>query len=246
MNEIVTRDIGHVLHIELNRPQAKNALSIEMYRELVEAFEYLDSSDNLHVGLIYGSTSCFSAGNDLKDFMNSSVLDDSHPTVKFIKLLANFSKPIVAAVAGPAVGIGTTMLLHCDMVIAANNSKFQLPFVQLGLCPEAGSSLLLPYMAGHPRAFEYLVLGKPFNADTALDMAMINQVVEPGDVINVASQIAETLSLLPVEAVIESKRLMKLPLRQVQNASIAQELGAFSSLLKSDECQKRVSSFFNK
>lgn len=246
MNEIVTREIGRVLHIEINRPQAKNALSIEMYRSLVEAFEYLDSSDKLNVGLIYGTTSCFSAGNDLKDFMQSSTLDDAHPTVQFIKLLANYSKPIVAAVAGPAVGIGTTMLLHCDMVIAASNTKFQLPFVQLGLCPEAGSSLLLPYMAGHVKAFEYLVMGKPFNADAALSMSMINQVVEADDVINVASQLAETLSLLPVDAVIESKRLMKLPLRQVQNATISQELSSFSSLLNSDECQKRVSAFFSK
>lgn len=246
MPNIETRIDGSVLHISISRPDAKNALSIDMYQQLVEALLLLEQSAELNVGYIYGSETCFCAGNDLKDFLASSELNEQHPTVKFIRSLSTCKKPLIAAVAGPAIGIGTTMLLHCDMVIAANNSKFQLPFVQLGLCPEAGSSLLLPKMAGHVKSFEYLVLGTPFGAEQAYQMGVVNQVVDEHIVIDVGLKVAHAISALPTEAVIESKRLMKQPSEAQLHKAVNDELTVFSKLLNSAECQSRVGAFFKR
>ena len=132
-----------VAHIGINRPEKKNALTAAMYAGLVEAFQQAESTKSVRVSLVHGTDDCFTAGNDLQDFMNSPPTDDSSPTVRFLKTIHAARKPIVAAVAGPAVGIGTTLLLHCDLVYADPNARFQLPFVNLGLCPEAGSSFLL-------------------------------------------------------------------------------------------------------
>lgn len=246
MGQIKTKINNAVFEIEICRYEAKNALSIAMYQSLVEAFEQFTADSNLHVALIYGSDTCFCAGNDLKDFMASAELDDEHPTVQFIHAIANCKKPIVAAVAGPAIGIGTTMLLHFDLVIAATNCKFQMPFTHLGLCPEAGSSLLLPQKIGHVKAFEYLVLGNAFDAATALQLGLINQMVEANKVIDTAQARAQNLSQLPAAAVQQSKALMKNATGAATSSAIGEELKVFSSLLHSKEAQNRIGAFFKR
>ena len=153
-----------VAQIGINRPEKKNALTTAMYAGLVEAFERAEADKAVRVALIHGTNECFTAGNDLQDFMNAPPKDDSSPVIRFLKTIHAAKKPIVAAVAGPAVGIGTTLLLHCDLIYADPKARLQLPFVNLGLCPEAGSSFLLPQILGHPRAAELLLFGDPFSA----------------------------------------------------------------------------------
>ena len=165
MNEqIAYQSADGVAQIRIDRPDKKNALTAAMYTGLVEAFLRAEADPAVRVLLLCGSETCFTAGNDLQDFMNKPPRDDSSPTIRFLKQLPATHKPLIAAVAGPAVGIGTTMLLHCDLVYADPNTRFQLPFVTLGLCPEAASSFLLPQIVGYPRAAELLLLGDPFTS----------------------------------------------------------------------------------
>ena len=179
---------------------------------------------------------CFCAGNDLKEFVEEFETGDL-AALGLINILVNFKKPIIAAVAGPAIGIGTTLLLHCDIVIAANNSLFKLPFSQLGLCPEAGSSLLLPQLVGHKKAFELLVLGNSFTAEEALNFRLVNQVCNPNELLSLSHDIAIRISTLPFDSVLASKALLQennaLCLAQV----IKSEVSQFKQLLKSEDCQ---------
>ncbi len=178
--------------IRIERPEKKNALTAVMYTGLVEAFKRAESDPAVRVLLLCGSDTCFTAGNDLQDFMNTPPRDESNPTIRFIKQLPVTRKPIIAAVAGPAVGIGTTMLLHCDLVYADPNTRFQLPFVTLGLCPEAASSYLLPQIVGFPRAAELLLMGDPFSAQQALEMGMISGITPAGEVIATTARKSKT------------------------------------------------------
>src|SRR5262245_52266793 len=164
---ILTELKDRVLRIEIARADKKNALTQEMYKALAEALLEADGDAQVRVALIHGARDCFTAGNDLKDFLERPPHSESAPTHRFLRGLATFGKPLLAAVNGAAVGIGTTMLLHCDLVYAAPGARFQLPFVSLGLVPEAGSSFLLPYTAGYQRAAELLLLARPFDANKA-------------------------------------------------------------------------------
>ena len=243
---IITSVDNRVLTITINRESAKNALSLTMYSEITAALKQLDSDPDLSVAIITGSATCFTAGNDLKDFLAGGALNKQHPTVQFLYQLASTKKPIIAAVAGPAIGIGTTMLLHCDLVYAADNAIFQLPFAQLGLCPEAACSDILPKLTGHAKAFEMVVLGDKFNADDAKAIGLVNKVCTIYDVLSVAMDSAIKLSKLPDDAVMCSKNLLKNNNRQnIQNA-IEAELIQFEKLLNSEQSQKIISSFFNK
>ncbi|MEW6981066.1 enoyl-CoA hydratase-related protein [Colwelliaceae bacterium 6471] len=242
-NLILTKESDGVFSITLNRLSKKNALNTQMYLELCELFNYASETDSIHCVLIQGDQSCFCAGNDLQDFIDSAASGDL-AALDFVKVLSIFKKPLIAAVAGAAVGIGTTLLLHCDMVIAANNGKFKLPFTQLGLCPEAGSSYLLPSRIGHNKAFELLVLGKMFNSEEALQLGIINQICQPEELLGIAADIAATIAHLPFDAVMTSKRLMRQASNNILPDVIADEGEEFSRLVNTDECKNILAKFF--
>jgi enoyl-CoA hydratase/carnithine racemase len=246
MSEIELQLNEGVLHISLNRPAKKNALSQQMYRQLNAALTDAANDSLIRVVLLQGSEDCFSAGNDLQDFLDAGELNAQHPTVQFLYQLAQFPKPIVAAVAGLAIGIGTTALLHCDLVYAADNARFQLPFTQLGLCPEAGSSVLLPNLAGYQRAAQYLLLGDAFGAMEALQMGLVNKVVTREEVMALARQQAAKLAALPSDAVQSSKALLKRNLQPLTVQTIAAELVQFQRLLNGSESQQRIAAFFKR
>ncbi|MFI4941265.1 MAG: enoyl-CoA hydratase, partial [Burkholderiales bacterium] len=160
--EILTGKADGIFTIEFNRPEKKNAITVTMYQAMADALQEADGDAGVRVILFCGKPEVFTAGNDLEDFMKNPPKSSDSPVNQFIWTLSHVAKPVVAAVSGPAVGIGTTMLLHCDLVYAADNAKFSMPFSQLGLCPEFASSLLLPQLAGYQRAAEKLMLGEPF------------------------------------------------------------------------------------
>lgn len=235
-----------VLTISLDRLDKKNALSAQMYNELTAAYKLLEDDDSLKVAVVQGDEKCFCAGNDLKDFLESGEFVDGHPTIEFLKQMHQMTKPIVAAVAGPAVGIGTTMLLHCDLIYAANNSIFALPFSQLGLCPEASSSYLLPQLVGHHKAFELMVLGERMDAQTAKEIGLVAKVVEPEELLELAHKKANVLASLPQESVIKSKALLNATKKPILENVLKAELIEFANLLKTDECQTILHNFFKK
>jgi enoyl-CoA hydratase/carnithine racemase len=234
------------MQISINRPEKKNALSQQMYRELTLALQQAQQDDTVRAVLLTGTDSCFSAGNDLQDFLGAGELNAQHPTVQFLYALAQFPKPLVAAVAGLAIGIGTTALLHCDLVYAADNARFQLPFTQLGLCPEAASSVLLPHVAGYQRAAQYLLLGEAFDATAALSMGMVNKVVSPAELMALARQKVQQLAALPADAVQTSKALLKRPQLAQTRDTITAELEQFQRLLQGSESQARIAAFFQR
>lgn len=241
---IITKENNGVFTIILNRFDKKNALNTLMYQQLCQHFDYAKSNSNIHCVLIHGDENCFCAGNDLQDFIESSQ-NDSLAALDFIKILSVFNKPIVAAVAGAAVGIGTTLLLHCDMVIAANNTKFKLPFTQLGLCPEAGSSLLLTRLIGQNRAFELMVLGNTFSAEQAHQYGIANQVCLPSELLSIGEKVATIIARQPSDAVMTSRKLI----RQATQSQLAQVINnegdEFSRLVKTPECKAILGQFFN-
>lgn len=235
-----------VLTLTLQRPDKKNALSLAMYNQLTEALQQADRDPAVKVVVLQGSASCFSSGNDLQDFLTAGELNAHHPTVAFLYQLNAFSKPIVAAVAGLAIGIGTTALLHCDLVYAAPGCRFQMPFSQLGLCPEAASSLLLPQLVGYQRAAQYLLLGEAFDTDQAEAMGLVNQQVASTALLTFAADKALALAKLPAAAVQQSKALIRGKIKREADKVIATELEVFGELLKSDACQQQLQGFFAK
>ena len=246
MSEILVSKSNGVMTITINRLAQKNALSLAMYQAMTEALVDLERSDDLHAAVITGSAECFTAGNDLNDFLKGGALTEAHPTVIFLRTLVGLTKPLIAAVAGPAIGIGTTMLMHCDLVYAANNTVFQLPFSKLGLCPEAGSSHILPAQVGRVKAFELLVLGDKFDADEALRLNLINQVVDAEEVLTIATKRAEQLAQLPSQSVKASKGLIVDANKTQLNEVISAELKYFEHLLGSEESKQIIASFFKK
>ena len=242
-NLIISNEHNGVLLISINRLDKKNALNNDMYIELCRLFTLANERDDIRCVLIQGDEKCFCAGNDLHDFIKCSESGDL-AAFDLIKALAALEKPLVAAVAGPAVGIGTTLLLHCDMVYAANNAKFKLPFAQLGLCPEAGSSLLLPLRIGHNRAFELLVLGKMFTAEQALDYGLINEICAEDTLLSTALNTAQSIAKLPLDALLTSRKLMKANTQALLPQVMAKEAEQFKRLVNTQECKSILASFF--
>jgi enoyl-CoA hydratase/carnithine racemase len=242
-NLILCEQQNNVLIITINRFDKKNALNSAMYHQLSELFINAQENDDIHCLLIQGNEQCFCAGNDLQDFLQQSNSEEL-AAFRFIKVLAAFSKPIVAAVAGPAVGIGTTMLLHCDMVFSTSNAKFKLPFTQLGLCPEAASSLLLPLKMGHNKAFELLVLGNTFSGQQALEYSIVNQCCEADELLSIAYQTAEKIAKLPTDAVQTSRKLMKQTTQAQVEQTMATEVEDFTRLVETDTCKNILGAFF--
>ncbi|MBW7863277.1 MAG: enoyl-CoA hydratase [Candidatus Hydrogenedentes bacterium] len=245
-NGVLVEITDGVMALRLNRPEKKNALNAAMYTALVEAMEAGHADPSVRVLLFLGGDACFSSGNDIKDFLFNPPQDETHPVMRFLAALVNAEKPLVAAVNGPAVGIGTTMLLHCDLVYAAENARFHLPFVSLGLCPEAGSSLLLPALAGPARAAEAILLGKPFDAPTALSWGIINDVCLAGAADAAAWEAAKALAKLPPAAVRASRRLLRGGMRAAVENAIRAEAGEFVERLKSPEAAEAFQAFLER
>lgn len=242
---VVTAHADSVLTIELLRREKMNAITRAMYDAMSDALENARDDAGVRTVLLRGQADLFTAGNDVADFMSANVSDGGQGH-RFLVTISSFPKPIVAAVGGVAVGIGTTMLLHCDLVVASEQARFQLPFVNLGLCPEAGASMLLPQMAGPRLAAELLLLGDFFDAPTAVRAGIVNQIVPPNGVIEHAESLAKRLARQPREALAITKALLKRPLGRDVREAIEEEYPHFVRLLGSDEARAIFSAFLNK
>jgi enoyl-CoA hydratase/carnithine racemase len=209
MSDILTHTDAGVMTITFNRLDKKNSITSSMYADMAEALSQAAADPAVRVVVFQGHESIFSAGNDIGDFLNQPPTTQESPVFRFLRGIATFEKPLLAAVAGPAVGIGTTMLFHCDLVYAGDNAAFSMPFVNLGLCPEAASSLLAPRMFGYHRAAEALLMGEPFFAEAAQEVGLVNRVVPPTEVNGYAQAQARKLAAKPLTSLIATKRLMK-------------------------------------
>jgi len=246
MPDIQTHEDSGVLLITFNRPARKNAITVAMYRQLTEALQRAASDPDIAVVLFQGDEQAFCAGNDLSDFLAEPPDDLDAPVWQFLRVLAAFPKPMVAAVCGVAVGIGATLLLHCDLVLCGSNARFSLPFVNLGLCPEAGSSLLLTRLVGYPRAAEILLLGEPFDAAAAAQAGLVSQVLEPREVLERALAQARKLASKPLQALMESRRLLKSTDQAAVLARIDEEAQVFIRLLNSEAARQAIAGFGGK
>jgi enoyl-CoA hydratase/carnithine racemase len=209
MSDILTHTDAGVMTITFNRLDKKNSITSTMYAAMADAVAQAAADPAVRVVVFQGHESIFSAGNDIGDFLNQPPSTQESPVFRFLRGIATFEKPMLAAVAGPAVGIGTTMLFHCDLVYAGDNAAFSMPFVNLGLCPEAASSLLAPRMFGYHRAAEALLMGEPFFAEAAQEVGLVNRVVPPTEVNGYAQAQARKLAAKPLTSLIATKRLMK-------------------------------------
>jgi enoyl-CoA hydratase/carnithine racemase len=247
MDILITQANG-ILTLEFNRPERKNSITTVMYDAMAAAIFDAEADPAVRVILIQGKPELFTAGNDLEDFLKNSGTADGgeRPVFKFMRALGGATKPVVAAVGGYAIGIGTTLLMHCDLVYAADSAKFSVPFTQLGLCPEFGSSMLLPLNAGHARAAEKLMLGEAFSAQEAYDMGIISKVLPPSEVIGHAQAQAAKLAALPPASIRVTKRLMKSGRTESLNNAIATESKLFSEMLQAPEAKEAFTAFFEK
>ena len=246
MTDILNHTEAGVMTLTFNRVGKKNSLTAEMYSTLAQALIQAQSDPAVRVLVFQGHETVFSAGNDIADFLNHPPATADAPVFQFLRAVADFSKPMIAAVSGPAVGIGTTLLFHCDLVYAGDNAAFAMPFVNLGLCPEAASSLLAPQMFGYHRAAEALLLGEPFYAEAALEVGLVNRVVPPTEVNNVAQTAARKLAAKPLSALIETKRLMKLGMTARISAQMDAEAASFGRMLREPAAKEAFSAFLDK
>ena len=206
---IKTYTLNGVATIEIARPEKKNAITQAMYQAMADALRAADADKAVRAVLITGQPGIFTSGNDLEDFMQRPPASEDSPVFRFMQALVGCGKPVVAAVTGGAIGIGTTMLLHCDLVYVSDEARLAMPFVGLGLVPEYASSLLIPQRVGHAKATELLLLGEPFNGERAVEMGIANAVLPAAEVVNHARRMAERFNALPPGAVRESKALMR-------------------------------------
>jgi enoyl-CoA hydratase/carnithine racemase len=246
MSEVVVERSERILRIRLNRPAKKNALTTGMYRAFADALRSAESDAGVRSILVHGAADAFTAGNDLQDFLANPPQGPESPVLLFLDAVTHVDKPLVAAVNGVAVGIGTTMLLHCDLVYAGQDAKFALPFVNLGLCPEAASSFLLPALVGYQRAAELLLLGEPFDADKAREIGIVTEVVPNDLVLEAAEQAARKLAAKPPASVRLTKRLLKAQTKAMMEAALAEELRHFRERLVSAEAKEAFSAFLEK
>ncbi|HEX8436436.1 enoyl-CoA hydratase [Archangium sp.] len=235
-----------VLTLTFNRPQKKNAFTGEMYDAATRALLDADANDAVRVVVLTGSAGAFTAGNDLKDFLENPPTGETSPVFRFLRALAHHSRPVVVGVDGVAVGIGTTLLLHCDYVVASERALFSMPFVNLGLSPEGASSVLLPRVAGMALASELLMFGEPFDAPTALRAGIINQVVPEASLAEVVQKRAAALAARPVESLRLTKRLLREPLRATVDDALSREGAHFVQRLGSTEAREAFSAFLAK
>ena len=235
-----------VLTLTFNRAQKKNAFTGEMYDAAARALLDADQNDAVRVVVLTGAAGAFTAGNDLKDFLEHPPTGEDSPVFRFLRALAHHSRPVVAGVDGVAVGIGTTLLLHCDYVAASERAVFSMPFVNLGLCPEGASSVLLPRVAGMALASELLMFGEPFDAPTALRAGIVNQVVPEASLAEVVQKRAAALAAKPLESLRLTKRLLREPVRATVDEALSREGAHFIQRLGSAEAREAFNAFLSK
>lgn len=243
---IKTHTLNGVATIEIARPEKKNALTAAMYGEMADALDAAMAEQAVRAVLITGQPGIFTSGNDLEDFMQRPPQGLDSPVFRFMRSLMDCDKPVVVAVTGAAIGIGTTMLLHCDFVYAADSARFAMPFTSLGLVSEFASSMLVPQLMGHVKAAEKLLLGEPFAPAEALEMRLINAVLPPDEVLPHARRMAERFNALPPGAVRDTKKLMRRADRERVMELIKTEGEVFGARLKSPEAREAFSAFFEK
>ena len=245
MDVLISKANG-ILTITFNRPDKKNAITVAMYQTIADALKDAECDAGVRAILFTGKSEIFTAGNDLDDFLKNPPQSTKSPVYQFIQDLSHATKPVIAAVSGLAVGIGTTLLLHCDFVYAADNAKFSMPFAKLGLCPEFASSLLLPQIAGYQRAAEKLMLGEAFSAQEACAMGFVNKILPSAEVLAFAQGQAAKLVALPTSSLQATKRLMKGKQIAAIEAKIEEESKLFSEMLLSMEAKEAFTAFFEK
>ena len=243
---IKTYTVDGVATVEIARPEKKNALTVAMYQAMADAINAARDDAAVRAVLITGQPGVFTSGNDIEDFMQRPPQGLDSPVFLFMRALLECDKPIVAAVTGAAVGIGTTMLLQCDLVYVSDEARLAMPFVGLGLVPEFASSLLIPQLMGHRRAAEKLLLGEPFTGENAVECGLANAVLPAAEVLPHARRMAERFNALPPGAVRQAKRLMRKPQAELVLQVIAEEAEIFGERLRSPEAMEAFQAFFQK
>ena len=246
MSDILVHAEAGVTTISFNRLERKNSITAAMYASMADALEQAALAAAVRVVVFQGHETVFSAGNDIGDFLNAPPSTPESPVFRFMRGIAAFPKPVLAAVAGPAVGIGTTLLFHCDLVYAGDNAAFSMPFVNLGLCPELSSSLLVPQMFGYHRAAEALLMGEPFFAEAAMEVGLVNRVLPPTEVNGYAQAQARKLAAKPLTALIETKRLMKKGQAAQVMAQMTEEGASFGRMLREPAAREAFTAFMEK
>jgi enoyl-CoA hydratase/carnithine racemase len=246
MTEIITELSETVLRVQFNRPDKKNALTLAMYTTVAELLNAANKDDGIRVVVLHGAGDSFSAGNDLGDFLNHPPQGNDSPQNRFVEALIDLDKPLIAAVHGAAVGSGTTMLTHCDFVYAAERTTFQLPFVNLALVPELGTSYSLPAQMGYVAAAELILLGLPFDARRAAELGLVTRIVPEADLLATAMDTAHRLARQPAGAVQASKRLLKRSSRTQVEAAVKTENQEFASRVRSADAREAIAAFFEK
>src|SRR5215813_9570277 len=246
MSEIVTECTGSILRVTVNRPAKKNAMTSAMYNALADVFNEAAKDDDIHVVIWDAAGDSFSAGNDLEDFIKNPPGPGESPQARLGNALLNLYKPVIAVVKGAAVGGGTTLLTHCDFVYAGESAKFQLPFVNLGLVPEFGSSWSLPARSGYIRAAELVMLGQPFNAELAAAIGLVTRVVPDSELLKTAIETAERLAAKPTGALQASKRLLRRSSREQIDQALKAEFEEFAARVRSEEVKEVLTAFIEK
>jgi len=246
MTDIVTERSGSILRIQFNRPAKKNAMTSAMYITMADLLNATAKDDGVRVVLWHGAGDSFCAGNDLEDFLKNPMGPSDSPQSRLINALINFDKPIVAAVQGAAIGGGTTMLTHCDFVYAGESAKFQMPFINLALVPEFGTSYSLPARIGYLRAAELIQLGQPFDAQRAAELGLATRVVPDQKLLATATETAQKLAEKPASALQACKRLMRLPVRAQLEQAAKLENEEYSVRLRSADAKEAFTAFLEK
>jgi enoyl-CoA hydratase/carnithine racemase len=246
MDEIITEYSDSILRVELNRPTKRNAMTSSMYVALAEILTGAAKDERTRVLLWHGAGDSFCAGNDVDDFLKNPPGPGESPQARLMNALIDFDKPLIAAVHGAAVGGGTTMLTHCDFVYAGESAKFQMPFINLALVPEFGSSCSVPARVGHLRAAELILLGLPFDAKRAVDLGLVTQVVSDQSLLTTATETARKLAAKPAGALEASKRLLKRSFREQIKAAMKAEMKEFSAQVRSEDAREALTAFLEK
>lgn len=243
---IKTATAAGVATLEIARPEKKNALTLAMYEAMTQAVNAASADPAVRALLIVGQPGIFTSGNDLEDFMRRPPIGEDSPVFRFMQTLARFDKPAVAAVTGAAVGIGTTMLLHCDLVYVSDEARLAMPFTALGLVPEFASSLLVPLLMGRAKAAEKLLLGDPFTGAEAVELGIANAVLPAAEVAPHARRMAERFNAMPAGAVRDTKRLLRAPFSEQIERAIKEEGRIFVERVRSPEAMEALQAFFQK
>jgi len=246
MSDIITERSGNILRIQLNRPERKNAMTLAMYNTMADLLNDAAKDDQIRVVLWHGAGDSFSAGNDIQDFLKNPPGAGESPQARLIQALINFDKPIVVAVQGAAIGGGTTMLTHCDFVFAGESAKFQMPFINLAVVPEFGSSYTVPARIGYVRAAELILLGLPFNAKRAAELGLVTRLLADEDLLATATQTARDLAKKAPAALQACKRLMKSSTREQLERAVKLENQEFAARVRSAEAREAFTAFIEK